>query len=148
MNSRHPAQLANAIGSFLRHRRISTLRRSWFDQEGVREDSNAAPSKIESGGWPEKIAENDYLMKFVMLVILIACTMLISIYQNLSQRLIGILRAITKNPRNLNFNQHIFESVSALIRYVYVATSLASLLTFEKNLFGPFTIILQQDINR
>ncbi|KAL5512081.1 hypothetical protein ACEPAG_7574 [Sanghuangporus baumii] len=52
---------------------------------------------------PEKIAENDYLMKFVMLVMLIARTTPVSIYRNLLQRLIGILGAIAKKSEQSKF---------------------------------------------
>ncbi|KAL5476389.1 CSE1_5 [Sanghuangporus weigelae] len=91
-----------------------------------------------------EIAENDYLIKCVMRVILTARTMLVLTYQNILQHLIGVLGAIAKSPSNSKFYQ--YETVSALIRFT-VATSPVSLSTFEKNLFGPFTIILQQDIN-
>ena len=46
-----------------------------------------------------------------------------------------------------NFDQYIFESISALMRFI-VAANPASLPTFEQALFGPATIILQQDIDR
>ncbi|KAL5498046.1 CSE1_1 [Sanghuangporus vaninii] len=122
-----------------------------FNQEDIREIApqilDAVLSRVESGGSPEKIAENDYLMKCVMRVILTARTTLVPTYQNLLRRLIGVLGAIAKNPSNPNFDQYIFESISALIRFT-VATSPESLSTFEENLFGPFIIILQQDIDQ
>ncbi|KAL5496089.1 CSE1_3 [Sanghuangporus vaninii] len=82
---------------------------------------DAVPSRVESGGSPEKIAENDYLMKCVKRVILTARTTLVPNYQNLL--------------------------ISALIRFT-VAMSPESLSTSEENLFGPLTITLQQDIDQ
>ncbi|KAH8112452.1 Cse1-domain-containing protein [Phellopilus nigrolimitatus] len=122
-----------------------------FNQEDIREIApqllNVVLAKIESGGTPEKIAENDYLMKCAMRVILTARSTLVPGYESLLQRLISILGAIAKNPSNPNFDQYIFESISALIRFT-VATSPQTLSTFEQGLFGPFTFILQQDIDQ
>lgn len=38
-------------------------------------------------------------------------------YERTLQRLVGILGVISKNPSNPNFDQFIFESISALLRY-------------------------------
>ncbi|EPS95676.1 hypothetical protein FOMPIDRAFT_1025652 [Fomitopsis schrenkii] len=108
---------------------------------------DALLKKIESAGTPEKIAENDYLIKCVMRVILTARSTFTSGYQRYLQRLVNILGAISKNPSNPLFDQYIFESISALIRFV-VAADHSTLSTFEQALFGPFTIILQQDIDQ
>ena len=82
-----------------------------------------------------------------MRVILTARSTLMPVHDTLLQRLINILGAIAKNPSNPNFDQYIFESISALIRYI-VPASPQTLPTFEQNLFGPFSVILQQDIDR
>ncbi|EJD01973.1 Cse1-domain-containing protein [Fomitiporia mediterranea MF3/22] len=122
-----------------------------FNQEDIREIApqilNVLLTRIESGGTPEKIAENDYLMKCVMRIILTARATLLPAYETLLQRLINIIGAIAKNPSNPNFDQYIFESISALVRFI-VAASSQSLSAFEQTLFGPFTFILQQDIDQ
>ena len=41
-------------------------------------------------------------------------------YEQILQRLVAILGVISKNPSNPNFDQYIFESISALMRYVHV----------------------------
>ena len=117
-----------------------------FNQEDIRE---LAPSiihsvltKIEAGGTPEKIAENDFLMKCKSLILLLlftllrmsfsgamrviftARTTLAPNYEPLLRRLINILGAIAKNPSNPNFDQYIFESISALIRYAITLDNL------------------------
>ncbi|KAI0350026.1 Cse1-domain-containing protein [Trametes cingulata] len=104
-------------------------------------------AKIEKAPTPEKMAENDYLMKCAMRVIITARSGLADGYERLLQRLVAILGVISKNPSNPNFDQYIFESISALMRFVVQANP-STLATFEQALFGPFTIILQQDIDQ
>ena len=97
---------------------------------------NTVLKKIEGAGTPEKVAENDHLMKciFVILffiplltvaytpgamrVIVTARQTLTPVYQQVLQRLVAILDTISKNPSNPNFDQYIFESLSALMRCV------------------------------
>lgn len=97
---------------------------------------NAVLAKIEGAGTPEKVAENDHLMKCklvstllllllttfhepgAMRVIVTARQTLTPVYQQVLQRLVSILGTISKNPSNPNFDQYIFESISALMRCV------------------------------
>jgi exportin-2 (importin alpha re-exporter) len=108
---------------------------------------NALLNKIEAAGAPEKVAENDHLMKCAMRIIVTARQTLTPVYQQVLQRLVNILGVIAKNPSNPNFDQYIFESISALLRFVVSGTP-STLPTFEQALFGPFTFILQQDIDQ
>ncbi|KAG2133137.1 CAS/CSE protein [Suillus cothurnatus] len=108
---------------------------------------NALLNKIEAAGPPEKVAENDHLMKCAMRIIVTARQTLTPVYQQVLQRLVNILGVIAKNPSNPNFDQYIFESISALLRFVVSGTP-STLPTFEQALFGPFTFILQQDIDQ
>ncbi|KAF8414909.1 Cse1-domain-containing protein [Boletus edulis BED1] len=57
---------------------------------------------IEGAGTPEKVAENDRLMKRAMHVI----------------RLVAILGIISENPSNPSFDQYTFEGTSALMWFV------------------------------
>ncbi|KAI0321195.1 Cse1-domain-containing protein [Amylostereum chailletii] len=104
-------------------------------------------SKIESSGTPEKVAENDFLMRCVARIIITARQTLASGFERLLQRLVTILGVISKNPSNPNFDQYIFESISALIRFIG-PTNPAAIGVIEPALFGPFTVILQQDIDQ
>ncbi|KAG8694409.1 importin-alpha export receptor [Ceratobasidium sp. 394] len=104
-------------------------------------------AKIESGGSPQKIAENDYLMKCVMRVIITARQTLTPNFVTILAKLVGILGIISSNPSNPNFNQYCFESVSALMRFV-CASNPQAVAQFEEALFGPFTIIIQQDVDQ
>ncbi|KZP19884.1 hypothetical protein FIBSPDRAFT_667237, partial [Athelia psychrophila] len=55
------------------------------------------------------------------------------------------LGVISKNPINPHLYQYIFESTTALMKFV-VAESETTLPTFEQALFGPFTSMIQQDV--
>ncbi|KAJ7050487.1 importin alpha re-exporter [Mycena amicta] len=103
--------------------------------------------KIQSAGTPEKVAENDHLMKCTMRVIITSRQTLTPVHEALLGRLVTILGIISKNPSNPLFDQYIFESISGLMRFV-VEGSPATLPNFENHLFGPFTYILQQDIEQ
>ncbi|KAI0045803.1 importin alpha re-exporter [Auriscalpium vulgare] len=124
---------------------------SMFNMVDVREVApqliNVLFGKIEAGSSPEKIAENDFLMRCVARVVLTSRTDLAGGYEALLQRLVAILGIISKNPSNPNFDQYIFETISALIRFIG-PTVPSSIGVFEPALFGPFTIILQQDIDQ
>ncbi len=71
-----------------------------------------------AGETPDKIAENDYLMKCVMRLIITSRQALVPFYQPILQQLTTILGEIAKNPSNPRFNQFVFESISAVIRCV------------------------------
>ena len=53
-----------------------------------------------------------------MRVIITARSSLVADFQRILARLVAILGVISKNPSNPNFDQYIFESISALIRSV------------------------------
>jgi exportin-2 (importin alpha re-exporter) len=102
-------------------------------------------ANIEKGGTPEKIAENDYLMKCAMRVIITARQSLTPVHEGILTRLVNILGEISKNPSNPKFNQYCFESVSALIRFVCDGTP-GALPKFEQAIFGPAQVILANDV--
>ncbi|KAL0569494.1 importin-alpha export receptor [Marasmius crinis-equi] len=104
-------------------------------------------TRIQSAGTPEKVAENDHLMKCIMRIIVTARQTLTPIYADLLNKLVTVLGVISSNPSNPKFDQYIFESISALMRFI-VSSSKDALGTFEGVLFGPFTIILQNDIDQ
>ncbi|KDR74835.1 hypothetical protein GALMADRAFT_249739 [Galerina marginata CBS 339.88] len=116
-------------------------------QDSALELIDALLSKTEAARTPEKVAENDHLMKCVMRIIVTARQALIPGHERILGRLVAILGVISKNPSNPLFDQYIFESLSGLMRFV-VAGSRTTLPNFERALFGPFTVILQQDIDQ
>lgn len=82
-----------------------------------------------------------------MRIIITARTELASVYAGMMNRVINILALISRNPSNPNFNQYIFESISALIRFIVPAAP-GALQAFEAGLIGPMSFILQEDIDR
>jgi exportin-2 (importin alpha re-exporter) len=58
-----------------------------------------------------------------MRLILTAKQTLTPQYERTLQRLVNILGVVSKNPSNPNFDQYLFESISALLRYVLYAPS-------------------------
>jgi exportin-2 (importin alpha re-exporter) len=58
-----------------------------------------------------------------MRLILTAKQTLTPQYERTLQRLVNILGVVSKNPSNPNFDQYLFESISALLRYVLYASS-------------------------
>ncbi|KAF8513582.1 CAS/CSE protein [Hysterangium stoloniferum] len=125
--------------------------RMLFAQADIHDVANdiltALFDKIESGGTPEKVSENDYLMKCAMRVIITARQSLTPVYQQVLARLVGILSVIRKNPSNPNFDQYLFEGISSLIRFV-VAGNRDTLPHFEGVLQNVCTVILQEDVEQ
>ncbi|TYJ56359.1 hypothetical protein B9479_002907 [Cryptococcus floricola] len=128
---------------------IKVERQALFTQADVRPFAEnilmALFGNIEKGTTPEKVAENDYLMKCAMRVIITARQSLTPSYQGILEHLVSILGKISQNPSNPKFNQYCFESVSALIRFVCEGTP-SALPTFEAALFGPAQVILTTDV--
>lgn len=100
---------------------------------------------IERGSTPEKLAENDYLMKCMMRMLATVREAIAPAHAVILSHLANILTEISKNPSNPRFSQFLFESISALIRFT-VAAQPDSLAAFEAQLFPPFTMILSQDV--
>ncbi|RIB01856.1 chromosome segregation 1-like protein [Gigaspora rosea] len=100
---------------------------------------------IEAGTTPETLAENDYLMKAVMRVIFTSRDDMSPYVGEILNHLNKILGEISKNPSNPRFNHYVFESIGALVRFNCLDNPMA-LQNFENMLFGPFQIILQQDV--
>ncbi|KAI0283530.1 CAS/CSE protein [Russula brevipes] len=111
---------------------------------------NVLLSKIEARPSPERVAENDFLMRCITRVIITAKQGLGEAYADVLRRLVSILRVISKNPSNPNFDQYLFESISGLIlRVQFIGGALPdSISIFEPTLFPPFTEILQGDIDQ
>ncbi|KAJ9479584.1 Importin alpha re-exporter [Pseudozyma hubeiensis] len=100
---------------------------------------------IERGTTPEKLAENDYLMKCLMRMLATVRQSIAPASQLILQHLAKILGEISKNPSNPRFSQFLFESIAALVRYT-VSAEAGSLEMFEQSLFPVFTMILAQDV--
>lgn len=97
------------------------------------------------GQSPEKIAENDFLIKCILRIILTAQDTIRSQYQAIIQHLNNILVQVSKNPANPRFNHYLFESYGAIIRFVG-PTSIEVLHQMEEILLPSLMTVLQADV--
>ncbi|KAK5779823.1 importin-alpha export receptor PWA37_001820 [Arxiozyma heterogenica] len=97
---------------------------------------------MKQGSTPEKLAENEFLMKASFRVLQTAESSIISIYPELMNQLISIVTIVSKNPSNPRFSHYIFESIGVILNY---ATS--DILPNLIDLIMPsFLRILSEDI--
>jgi CAS/CSE protein, C-terminus len=74
-----------------------------------------------------------------MRVIITARQSLTPVYQAVLARLVRILEVVSRNPSNPNFDQYLFESISALIRCV--APKLAFATCSGHSLMDAFVVV-------
>ena len=72
---------------------------------------------IEKDPAPQKIQENEFLMRCVMRVLIVIRDAVIPITDTVLQHLITITQIISQNPSNPRFYYYHFEALGALIRY-------------------------------
>jgi len=75
-------------------------------------------SLIEKDPAPEKIQENEFLMRCVMRVLIVIQDGVIPVSDTVLAHLINITQIISANPSNPRFYYYHFEALGALIRYV------------------------------
>ncbi|RPB05841.1 Cse1-domain-containing protein [Choiromyces venosus 120613-1] len=97
---------------------------------------------IEQGVTPEKIQENEYLMRCVMRVIIVAKDATGPLVEYVLGELIRITGVISKNPSNPRFIHYHFESLGGIIRFVAPGQPES----LENALHDPFMAILGQDV--
>jgi len=98
---------------------------------------------IERDPAPEKIQENEFLMRCVMRVLIVIKDGVVSIVDLVLQHLIQITDIIAQNPSNPRFYYYHFEALGALVRYA--APSHPEKL--ENELYAPFASILQKEVS-
>jgi len=91
---------------------------------------------------PEKIQENEFLMKCVMRVLIFIRDGVLPISELVLNYFIGILKVIRHNPSNPRFQYFLFEGLGALIRFAAPSNSAA----FETKLYEPFHLILSENV--
>jgi exportin-2 (importin alpha re-exporter) len=74
-------------------------------------------SLIEQDSAPEKIQENEFLMRCVMRLLIVIKEGVLPITDTVLQHLVSITNIIYRNPSNPRFYYYHFESIGALIRY-------------------------------
>jgi exportin-2 (importin alpha re-exporter) len=91
---------------------------------------------------PEKIQENEFLMKCIMRVLIFIREGVLPISEVVLNNFVGILKVIRHNPSNPRFQYFLFEGLGALIRFAAPKHSAA----FEQKLYEPFSLILQEAV--
>jgi exportin-2 (importin alpha re-exporter) len=97
---------------------------------------------IQQNPAPEKIQENEFLMRCVMRVLIVIRDGVVPITDMVLRNFINITMVIRHNPSNPRFYYYHFEGIGALIRFA--APSQPERL--EKALYDPFAAILQADV--
>jgi len=97
---------------------------------------------IEKDPAPEKIQENEFLMRCVMRILIVIKDGVIPLTDTVLQHLIQITDIIGKNPSNPRFYYYHFEAVGALVRY----SAAAQPEKLENDLYAPFAGVLQNDV--
>ncbi|KAF1810049.1 putative chromosome segregation protein Cse1 [Eremomyces bilateralis CBS 781.70] len=97
---------------------------------------------IQQDPAPEKIQENEFLMKCVMRVLIVVQDGITPLVDYLLSSWVKITMAIMKNPSNPRFYYYHFEAAGALIRFVAPSQSAK----FEDTLSQPFVMVLQEDV--
>ncbi|KAK3077717.1 hypothetical protein LTS18_009491, partial [Coniosporium uncinatum] len=97
---------------------------------------------IQRNPAPEKIQENEFLMKCVMRVLIVIKEDAAPIAEMVLQNFINITNVIRHNPSNPRFYYYHFEGMGALIRFVAPTRPEH----YEHALYTPFAAILQMDV--
>lgn len=97
---------------------------------------------IEKDTAPEKVQENEFLMRCVMRVLVVIKEGVLPITGIVLRHLVSITEIIGQNPSNPRFYYYHFEALGALVRYA--APSQPEKL--ETDLYPPFASILSNDV--
>jgi exportin-2 (importin alpha re-exporter) len=97
---------------------------------------------ITKNSAPEKIQENEFLMKCVMRVLIFIRDGVLPITDLVLTNFINIVRVIRHNPSNPRFYYYLFEGLGALIRFAGPTESSK----LEAKLYDPFASILQEGV--
>ncbi|KAF2002554.1 Cse1-domain-containing protein [Amniculicola lignicola CBS 123094] len=91
---------------------------------------------------PEKIQENEFLMKCTMRVLIFIRDGVLPFTDLVLTNLINITKVIRHNPSNPRFQYFLFESIGAVIRFAGPSQGA----NLETVLYDPFASILQEDV--
>ncbi|KAJ2763855.1 importin-alpha export receptor, partial [Coemansia nantahalensis] len=100
---------------------------------------------LARAGSPQKLAENDFMMKLIMRVIVASRTDILRLAPPALEKLARIVSEVSKNPSNPRFSHFMFEAVASLARFSCAAEG-SALAQFEATLFPIFQGILQADV--
>jgi exportin-2 (importin alpha re-exporter) len=97
---------------------------------------------IEKESAPEKVQENEFLMRCVMRVLIVIRDGVIPVSDSVLQHLINITKIIGANPSNPRFYYYHFEALGALVRF----TAPSQPEKLEQALYEPFAAVLSNDV--
>ncbi|KAJ5634350.1 hypothetical protein N7528_002192 [Penicillium herquei] len=97
---------------------------------------------IQRNPAPEKVQENEFLMRCVMRVLVVVRDGVVPFTDVILQRFITITQIISSNPSNPRFYYFFFEAMGAFIRYAAPANPGK----LEQAFYTPFATILQGDV--
>jgi exportin-2 (importin alpha re-exporter) len=97
---------------------------------------------ITKNSAPEKIQENEFLMKCVMRVLIFIRDGVLPIDELVLGFFVSVLKIIRHNPSNPRFQYFLFEALGALIRFAAPTHSQL----FEDKLADPFQAILENNV--
>lgn len=96
---------------------------------------------FKKGDTPEKLAENEFLMKCVMRVLLTAEDSLRVASIEILDQLLKVVQLISKNPSNPKFSHYTFESICGILKY-----NTDQVDSFFQQLKTTMLVILSQEI--
>jgi exportin-2 (importin alpha re-exporter) len=99
-------------------------------------------SIIQQNSAPEKVQENEFLMRCVMRVLIVIRDGVLPIKDMVLQNLVNITTIIRHNPSNPRFYYYHFEAMGALVRFAAPSDPEK----MEKALYEAFVYILQNDV--
>ena len=79
--------------------------------------SNLLGLVLKQGSSPEKLAENEFLMRAIFRVLQTSEDSVQTMFPQLTTQLLGIVNIISKNPSNPRFTHYTFESVGVILSY-------------------------------
>ncbi|KAF2861245.1 Cse1-domain-containing protein [Piedraia hortae CBS 480.64] len=98
---------------------------------------------ISKDSKPEKVQENEFLMKCVMRVVIVLREKVSSVLDMVLTNLVNILKVVRHNPSNPGFCYFLFESLGAVIRFAGPSDPVK----VEGYLFTPLTETLGLDVD-
>lgn len=98
---------------------------------------------LQNNQSPEKLAENEFLMKTIMRVLIIGEDTINSFSIEILQQLLNIVEIISKNPSNPKFSHFTFESIGVLIKFNSNASNWSK---FVELTLGKLLVILGSDV--
>ncbi|KAL2871331.1 putative chromosome segregation protein Cse1 [Aspergillus lucknowensis] len=99
-------------------------------------------SLIQKDSAPQKVQENEFLMRCAMRVLIVIKEGVIPITDNVLKHLINITQVISANPSNPKFYYFHFEALGAFIRFAAPANPDK----LEQALYPPMSAVLQGDV--